>query len=151
MGANRNKQGLCGHCKSENIDYDSAKHNGDYVEYKYECNDCGSQGSEYYDLKFTENVIHQANTYKHNSYILYPSCSEESLIPKNSKYFERTELQKILGGYLISCKGIYGELILFNMDGETQGLEYNRPASNRTRGENIWGKAIIINKKTLFR
>ena len=149
MGAN--KQGRCGNCNSENIDYGSSQYEGDYIWFKYECSDCGSQGKEYYNLKFDLNEITEVNEFKHNSYILYPSSSEESINPKNGRFFERHELQKILGGYLISCKGIYGELILHNMDAEHQGKEFNNPASNRTRGEHIYGKAIVINNKKLFR
>jgi hypothetical protein len=149
MGAN--KQGRCGNCNSENIEYGASIYEGDYIWFKYDCDDCGSKGKEYYNLKFDMNEITEVSDFKHNSYILYPSCSEESINPKNRKFFEREELQKILGGYIITCKGIYGELILYNMDGDHIGLEYNNPASNKTRGVHIYGKAIVINNKKLYR
>jgi hypothetical protein len=37
------------------------------------------------------------------------------------------------------------------MDGDHIGLEYNNPASNKTRGVHIYGKAIVINNKKLYR
>ena len=137
------EKGQCLHCKSDDIDYSSLLIQDDFCCYPWNCNKCGSEGMEYYDLMFNKNELKFANDYRYDSYILYPSCSEERVTPKDCKHFEKKELQKLLGGYVISCRGTTGELILHNMDAENKG--------EPIKGNLIYGKALIINNKALYR
>ena len=45
-------QGQCVACLSENIEYDSFEYEGDYGYYPYECNECGNEGREYFELVY---------------------------------------------------------------------------------------------------
>ena len=45
-------QGQCAACYSENIEYDSFQYEGDYGYYPYECQECGSEGREFFDLVY---------------------------------------------------------------------------------------------------
>ena len=45
-------QGQCVACMSENIEYDSFQYEGDYGYYPYECQKCGKDGKEYYNLVY---------------------------------------------------------------------------------------------------
>mgnify|MGYP001184466069 FL=1 len=43
-------QGQCVSCLSENINYDTFQYEGDYGYYPYECQECGNEGREYYNI-----------------------------------------------------------------------------------------------------
>ena len=45
-------QGQCAACYSENIEYDSFQYEGDYGYYPYECQECGGEGREFFDLVY---------------------------------------------------------------------------------------------------
>jgi hypothetical protein len=46
--------GNCGHCNSSNVDWYESELNDDCVRYDYTCDDCGFEGSEWHDVKFSE-------------------------------------------------------------------------------------------------
>jgi hypothetical protein len=43
-------QGQCVSCSSENINYDTFQYEGDYGYYPYDCQECGNEGREYFNL-----------------------------------------------------------------------------------------------------
>ena len=46
-------QGHCPKCGSEDINYGSSETSGESIYYEGDCNDCGSDFHEWYDLKFS--------------------------------------------------------------------------------------------------
>ena len=46
----KNCQGQCVKCMSENIIYDTFEHEGEYGYYKYTCQDCSDEGREHYNI-----------------------------------------------------------------------------------------------------
>ena len=54
-------QGRCAKCGSENIEYGSMKVDGEELWYKYECEDCGDCGNEYYTLKYDCSISDKDN------------------------------------------------------------------------------------------
>tara|TARA_R100000655_G_scaffold39753_1_gene75086 strand:- start:1914 stop:2108 length:195 start_codon:yes stop_codon:yes gene_type:complete len=45
-------QGRCAKCGSDNIEYGNMGVDGTELWYEYDCDDCGDSGSEYYTLKY---------------------------------------------------------------------------------------------------
>jgi len=52
-------QGQCVACNSEHIEYDSFQYEGDYGYYPYECQECGNEGKEYYNLVYDLSTTRQ--------------------------------------------------------------------------------------------
>ena len=48
--------GACPKCGSENIEYGDTNISGDCLGYEFECQDCGCQATEWYDLTYVETV-----------------------------------------------------------------------------------------------
>lgn len=52
------EQGVCPVCNSENLKYDRyGSIHGDLISYDWTCEDCGSQGTEWYELTFSNHHI----------------------------------------------------------------------------------------------
>ena len=47
-------QGKCPKCESENLEWGNTEIDGQSLGYEFECNDCGCQGTEWYDLVYVE-------------------------------------------------------------------------------------------------
>jgi uncharacterized OB-fold protein len=47
-------QGHCPMCGSEDLEMVDAKIYGTELEYEFTCDDCGSEGTEWYELKYIE-------------------------------------------------------------------------------------------------
>ena len=59
MNTVRHEQGVCPVCNSENLEYGSSDFEGDVMGYDWTCEDCGSQGTEWYELTVvSENHFH---------------------------------------------------------------------------------------------
>lgn len=50
-----NEQGVCPVCNGENLEYGSSDIEGDVMGYEWTCEDCGSEGMEWYDITFNSN------------------------------------------------------------------------------------------------
>lgn len=50
------ERGRCVHCGSDNITFDDPLIGGNYMYYRYECNDCDRSGEEQYRVEFITNV-----------------------------------------------------------------------------------------------
>tara|TARA_Y100001973_G_scaffold52009_1_gene77098 strand:- start:259 stop:453 length:195 start_codon:yes stop_codon:yes gene_type:complete len=46
-------QGACVLCNSDNLDYGRMKIDGEILWYEYDCNDCGNSGEEHYDVRYS--------------------------------------------------------------------------------------------------
>lgn len=58
---NKIERGQCPCCGNGNLSYDSAKFDGDDINYPWECQDCGSNGSEWYSLEFSGHNVKENN------------------------------------------------------------------------------------------
>lgn len=52
-----NQVGKCPICHSDNINYDSIQLESDMTYYPYTCEDCGTQGEEWYKIEFVGHNI----------------------------------------------------------------------------------------------
>lgn len=53
-----NIQGQCPHCTSDNLNYDSIQVEKDVCYYPFTCEECGQEGSEWYEMSFIgHNII----------------------------------------------------------------------------------------------
>ena len=55
------EQGSCPCCGNTNLSYDSANIDGENISYPWECQDCGSNGSEWYSLEFSGHNVKENN------------------------------------------------------------------------------------------
>lgn len=55
--ANKQQEGICPVCGSDDLDYHSYEVEGTQLSYQWECNDCHSQGTEWYSLNFIEHEV----------------------------------------------------------------------------------------------
>ena len=55
------EQGSCPCCTSTNLAYDSANIDGENISYPWECQDCGSNGTEWYALEFSGHNVKENN------------------------------------------------------------------------------------------
>ena len=51
-----NTQGNCAKCNGKNIEYGNTTFDGDSMGYIYKCNDCQSNGKEWYNLVYDETI-----------------------------------------------------------------------------------------------
>jgi len=51
-----NNIGKCVNCNSINIDYEGCEMVDDMISYEYSCNDCGSNGKEWYEITYVESI-----------------------------------------------------------------------------------------------
>lgn len=52
-------RGCCPKCGSDNLSYEDTTFEGDCMGYEFTCEDCGSEGIEWYDLHYTESIIYE--------------------------------------------------------------------------------------------
>ena len=52
-----NRQGMCPVCGKMNLDYDTLEIDGVSAGYPWACKDCGTQGTEWYNLIYVEQII----------------------------------------------------------------------------------------------
>jgi predicted nucleic-acid-binding Zn-ribbon protein len=58
------EQGLCPKCGSENLDYSISELHDSSLEYPFQCENCGFEGAEWYNLEFacfTDNNGNEVN------------------------------------------------------------------------------------------
>lgn len=51
-----NNIGKCVNCNSINIDYENCEMVDDMISYEYSCNDCESNGKEWYEITYVESI-----------------------------------------------------------------------------------------------
>ena len=51
--------GICGKCGSEDIDYGGSEIVDDSLSYLFHCNKCGADGTEWYDLTYSETIMEE--------------------------------------------------------------------------------------------
>lgn len=57
MSKIRHEQGVCPVCNSENLEYGSSDIDGDFISYDWTCEDCKSEGLEWYELTFSNHSV----------------------------------------------------------------------------------------------
>jgi predicted nucleic-acid-binding Zn-ribbon protein len=50
-------RGKCPKCGSENLEWGNTEIDGEGLGYEFECNDCGCQGTEWYNLTYVETIV----------------------------------------------------------------------------------------------
>ena len=50
-------RGQCPKCGSINLEYGNTELEGESLGYEFECRDCGTEGTEWYDLEYSETII----------------------------------------------------------------------------------------------
>lgn len=55
--SNKQEEGICPVCNSDNLEYFGFENEGTQIVYKWECNDCHSQGNEWYSMNFVEHEV----------------------------------------------------------------------------------------------
>lgn len=55
------EQGSCPCCQSDNLAYSAVEHSEDNLYYPWECQDCGSNGKEWYSVEFTGHNVKENN------------------------------------------------------------------------------------------
>ena len=58
---NEIEQGSCPCCRVGDLNYDSLQHDGESIHYPWECNNCGSRGSEWYSVEFSGHNVKENN------------------------------------------------------------------------------------------
>ena len=53
-----NDCGRCSVCGSDMVEYGSSEHDGDSIGYEISCSSCGAQGMEWYDVVYSETIMH---------------------------------------------------------------------------------------------
>jgi len=54
MKTKQNCQGKCTFCDKENLDYKAIVLQDDFVYFPFTCDDCGTEGREYYAIQYSE-------------------------------------------------------------------------------------------------
>jgi hypothetical protein len=57
------EQGSCPCCKSDNLAYGAVEHTEDNLYYPWECQDCGSNGKEWYSVEFSGHNVKENNNH----------------------------------------------------------------------------------------
>ena len=52
-----NQEGVCSHCGNEQIEYVKTRSEYDMIGYEWECHSCGSEGTEWYNVVFSDNEL----------------------------------------------------------------------------------------------
>lgn len=57
MGNTKCNRGKCPKCGSSNLEYGNTELEGESLGYEFECNECGCDGIEWYELIYSETII----------------------------------------------------------------------------------------------
>lgn len=61
MKIKSNEQGICPLCKSEKLEYGALNLEGDMAYFKWECEECGARGEEWYEMNFAGHNVENEN------------------------------------------------------------------------------------------
>ena len=53
-------QGRCPVCGSDDLEWGNTELEGESLGYEFECNDCGAESTEWYELTYIETVLKDA-------------------------------------------------------------------------------------------
>lgn len=51
-------RGCCPKCGSDNLTYEDTQLEADMLGYEFTCDECGAEGTEWYELVYTESIIY---------------------------------------------------------------------------------------------
>ena len=80
------------------------------------------------------------------AYLIDTDGSEKEVLPETGNRFTLDELQKLVGGYVITVRLNDGYKMYVDEDGLLLRLPYNKRASEMA-GQTIVGKALVAYKK----
>ncbi len=72
--------------------------------------------------------------------IIKADGTKTEFVPKNRKYFQLSELQNVVGGYIEIVPATDGRIMIVNEEGKLKGLPYNHIASNL---HGVWNDPIV--------